>query len=311
MENVVVIGGGTGSFTILQGLKQYNINLKAVVNMADNGGSTGVLISEYGMLPVGDIRNCLVALSKDTKSMTKLFTYRFDKNLKNHNFGNLFLTALKDITGSYEEAIREASRILNIRGEVIPVTLDSINLHAELEDGQIIKGETNIDIPKHNGELRISRVFLHPNAHAYFKAIEAIENADLIVIGPGDLFTSLIPNILVRGIKEALNKSKAKKIFICSLMTKFGETNDYTVQDYYNVLVEYLGPCIDYVIYNKSDYPGDLLDKYAKQKQFPVYFSPKSNIKGNPKFIGGDFLNPTDIARHHPQKVAKAIMDLC
>ena len=311
MKNVLVIGGGTGSFTILQGLKKYHINLSAIVTMADDGGSTGTLRSEYGLLPIGDIRNCLVALSEDTKIMVELFNHRFDKSLKNHSFGNLFLAALKDITGNYENAIKEASKILNVRGEVFPVTLDNIRLHAELEDGTIIKGETNIDIPKHSGEIPIKKVFLHPEAHAYYKAIEAINNADVIVLGPGDLFTSIIPNILVKGIKDAINESNAKKIYVCNLMTKHGETNDFAVEDFYNVLISYLGPCIDYVVYNRSDFPAELLETYAQQKQYPVYFSSKDIIAGKPRFIEKDLVNPTNMVRHDPQKLAKAIIDLC
>ena len=311
MKKIVVIGGGTGSFTILRGLKKYDIKLSCIVSMADDGGSTGILRSEFGILPIGDVRRCLLALADNTGTLNKLFTYRFGEQLSGHSFGNLFLTALKEITGSMETAIKEAERILKTRGHVLPVTFDDIKLFAELETGEIITGETNIDIPKHNAETPIKRVFLEPKAYAYHKAIEAIHNADLVVIGPGDLFTSVIPNLLVEGISEAICNTKAKKVYVCNLMTKYGETNDYKVQDFYNKLIEYLGkPCIDHVLYNINDIPKDLLLRYAEQKQFPVKFDPSKKINGNPEFVAGDFINVTDIARHNSEKLARKIMEL-
>ncbi len=311
MKRIVVIGGGTGSFTILQGLKKYDIKLSCVVSTADDGGSTGLLRSEFGVLPVGDVRRCLLALSDNTKTLNKLFNYRFGEQLSGHSFGNLFLTALESITGSMESAIREAERILKTRGKVYPVTFDDVKLFAELENGEIIKGETNIDVPKHNGDIGIKKVFLERKAFAYHKAIEAIHNADIIVIGPGDLYTSIIPNLLVEGISDAIINSSAKKVFICNLMTKYGETNDYAVQDFYNKIIEYLGkPCVNYVLYNTSEFPKELLLTYAEKKQFPIKFDKNVKIVGNVEFIGDDFLNITDIARHNSEKLARKIMGL-
>ncbi len=311
MQRIVVIGGGTGSFTILQGLKKYDIKLSCVVSTADDGGSTGILRSEFGVLPVGDVRRCLLALSDNTGTLNKLFTYRFGEQLSGHSFGNLLLTALQEITGSMESAIREAEKILKTRGKVLPVTFDDVKLFAELETGAIVKGETNIDVPKHNGDIPIKRVFLEKKAYAYHKAIEAIHNADVIVIGPGDLYTSIIPNLLVEGISEAIINSSAKKVFICNLMTKYGETNDYAVQDFYNKITEYLGkPCVDHVLYNTNSIPKELLLKYAEKKQFPVKFDKTKKITGTVEFIGDDFVNVTDIARHHSEKLARKIMGL-
>ena len=209
MKKVVVIGGGTGVFTVLSGLKKYDYALSAIVTMADDGGSTGVLREEFGMLPPGDVRRALVALSaSDNKVMSELFNFRFEKesSLKGHSLGNLLLTALEKITGSFSDALKEAVNILNVKGEVIPVTLERTKLHAELENGAIIEGESNIDIPKHDPHLKIINEYLNPKAKANPDAVRAIKEADFVIIGPGDLFTSLIPNLLVDGIPEAIRQ---------------------------------------------------------------------------------------------------------
>src|SRR3989338_10208038 len=237
-KKIVVIGGGTGTFTVLSGLKKYPVELTAIVSMADDGGSTGVLRDEFGMLPAGDIRRALVALSSyPEKFLTDLFTYRFrDSEVDGHNFGNLILVALERVTGSFEHAVAAASRLLDVRGRVLPVTFSDVRLYAELENGEIIKGETNIDIPKHDGRLLIRRVWLQPKGRANPKALNAIMNADMIIIGPGYLFTSIIPNFLVSGIQNALWKSKAKKVYVANLMTKYGETNGFSGADFLAVL---------------------------------------------------------------------------
>src|SRR3990167_1058978 len=214
MKKVVVIGGGTGVFTVLSGLKEYEYELSAIVTMADDGGSTGILREEFGILPPGDIRRALVALStSDNKILSDLFNYRFKEGagLRGHNFGNLLLTALERITGSFSSAIAEAGKILSVEGTVIPVTLEKSRLMAELENGKIIKGEMNIDIPSHDGHLKIKRVWLEPNANLNAEAKRALLEADAIVLGPGDLYTSLMPNLLIKGFREALRASKAKK----------------------------------------------------------------------------------------------------
>ena len=307
---IVSIGGGTGSFTVLRGLKKYDINLAAIVSMADDGGSTGILRSEFGILPVGDVRRCLLAMA-DKDIWYELFTYRFPEQLSEHSLGNLLLKALEDLKGDMDSAIQEAENILKTRGKVLPVTLDDTRLYAELENGTVIKGETNISIPKHNADELIKKVYLKPKAFAYYKAVDAIAEADMIVIGPGDLYTSVLPNLLVEGISEAICKSKAKKTYICNLMTKHGETNDYSVQDFYNKIVEYLGDlCVDYVLYNSNSIPKELLEKYAEQKQYLVKFDPSIEIKGEAEFIADDFVNITDIARHDSKKLARKIMEL-
>lgn len=312
MRNIVVIGGGTGTFMVLTGLKKYAKNISAIVAMSDSGGSSGILRDELGVLPPGDIRRCLVALSNSDKLMRDLFNYRFkDGGLAGHTFGNLFLSALEKITGSFEKTVLEAAKILSIEGEVIPVTTGKTDIWALLENGQKIKGETNIDIPKHDGNLKIKKVWLQPPIKASRRALQAIKKAQLIVIGPGDLYSSVIPNLLVQGISRAIAKSKAKKIYICNLMTKFGETNDFCVFDFVAVLEKYLGRgVIDYVIFNKSKLPKKLLKKYALQKKFPVKFDTQSdfNKKGKPKYIGADVASHRTLIRHHPDKLAKLIL---
>lgn len=314
MKNIVVIGGGTGTFTVLSGLKKYTKNICAIVTMFDNGGSSGVLRDELGVLPPGDIRRCLVALSNSDKLMRNLFNYRFkDGGLRGHSFGNLFLSALEKLTGSFEKAVVEAGRILAIDGQIIPVATQQANLYAKLENGQVIKGETNIDIPKHDGNLKIEKVWLQPSVKATKQALEAIKKAGLIVIGPGDLYTSIIPNLLVRGISRAIAKSRAKKIYIASLMTKFGETNGFALSDFVKVIEKYLGRrVLDYVIFNQSKLPPRLLKKYAREKKFPVKCDIKQpfNLKIKPKYLGTDVVSHRTLIRHHPDKLAKLILTI-
>lgn len=308
MKKVVTIGGGTGSYTLLTGLKKYNIDISAIVNMVDNGGSTGKLRDELGDLPVGDLRRCLIALSEETDFMRKLFTYRFGEVASGHSLGNLLLTALTDITGDLESALSEAEKLLNTKGKVIPSTLDDINICAVLENGQVIEGETNIDVPKHNGDYKIKEVYLKPKAFSYYKANEAIENADMIIIGPGDLYTSIIPNLLVKGISESIKESKAKKIYVCNIMTKYGETNNYCVHDFYEKLRGYLCCDVDVILYNSKKISSELEEKYAEQKQHPVVLNGKEI--NEVELIGEDLLSETDIARHDPQKLGRKVMEI-
>jgi len=269
MKNVVVIGGGTGVFTVLTGLKDYAFHLSAIVTTADDGGSSGVLREEFGILPPGDIRRALVALSSDSPVLANLFNYRFENGtgLKGHSFGNLFLTALERITGDFNQAIKEASKILGIKGKVIPVTLDYTRLFARLENDFIVVGESNIDVPKHDGSLFIEEVFLNPEPKANKEAIKAIKEADIIIVGPGDLYTSIIPNFLVKGIKEAIKKSRAKKVYICNTMTKYGETNKFTAEDFFATLEKYIGKgVIDYFLVNVEKPKNCYLGKYDKEK---------------------------------------------
>lgn len=287
-KRITVIGGGTGVFTVLVGLKHLPYHLSAILTMADDGGSSGVLREEFGILPPGDIRRALLALApSSTQNLAKLFNFRFKDGtgLKGHSFGNLLITALERITGRFDLAVKEAAKILNISGDIIPVTLDNTRLFARLENGLLIVGETNIDIPKHNANLKIKEVFLNPPAKINPEAKKAILNADLIILGPGDLYTSLIPNLLIKGVKEAIKKSRAKKIYFCNIMTKYGETNGFRAKDFLMTLEKYLGKnVLDYFIINTKKPKAEYLKKYLREKKELIRFDPKEFI-GYPVFV--------------------------
>lgn len=310
MKSVVVVGGGTGVFTVLSGLKNFPYTLKAIVSMADDGGSTGVLREEFGVLPPGDIRRALVALShSDNKIMSELFNYRFNEGstLKGHSVGNLLLTALERITGSFNNAVKEAVKILNVKGEVIPVTLENTRLCAELEDGKIIHGEANIDVPKHNGALKIKRIFLDPEVKANKDAVEAIKTADIVILGPGDLYTSILPNLAVKGITDAVKNTKGKVVYIVNIMTKYGETNSFQASDFVRVMEEHVGKgVIDYAVINTQTPTNGVLERYEEEKDEPVAFD-KKNFNGNVKVVTGKFLRNGQFLRHDPDKLAKTL----
>lgn len=312
-HNIVVIGGGTGTFTVLSALKKLpGVKLSAIVSMADDGGSSGILRDQYGVLPPGDIRRALVALSASGDVMRNLFNYRFKEGgLRGHSFGNLFLTALEKVTGDFASAVREASQILNVDGEIIPVTLDDVRLYAKLEDGKVIRGERNIDIPKGNYRARIEKVWLVPEARINPDAGRALHNADLIVIGPGDLYTSLAPNLLVKGIPRAIRESKAKKVYVVNLMTKFGETHGFKGEDFVKEIEKYLGKnVLDYVIFNNKRPSKTVLERYKKEKaEFVV--PPKIQGWGKTKFICADLLDSGKFVRHDPRrKLANVLISL-
>src|SRR3989344_5030078 len=245
MKKVVTIGGGGGRYVVLCGVRGFRVDITAVVSMFDSGSSSGILRDEFGVLPPGDVRRCLLALSdgKRAEILRELFNYRFNggTGLSGHSFGNLFLVALSGIYGSDIEAIRKASELLDLKGKVLPVSLDKCDLHAILENGEEIIGETNIDIPKHDGSTKIQRVFLEPSATLFEEADRALREADLIIIGPGDPYTSVIPNLIVGGMKEALRDSKGKKIVVTNLMSKWGETHGFAASDMARELLTYSG----------------------------------------------------------------------
>ncbi len=313
MKNVVTIGGGTGTYVVLTALKNFDFNLSAVVSMCDDGGSTGQLRDDYGVLPPGDIRRSLIALSATSRSLRRLFDFRFkDGALDGHNFGNLFLTALEKSEGSFHQAVLTASQLLNVKGRVIPVTLSNVRLRAELENGEVISGETNIDIPKHNPKLKIKKVFIKPAAHPNRHALEAIKNANLILIGPGDLYTSIIPNLLVRGIAKAIRSSRARKILICNLMTKNGETNDYSVTDFLEAVESYLGKeTIDCLLINSKKPGGVRLKRYAEENCEPVILSKDYKDKvSKASVVKADLLAKSGLIRHDPKKLGQQILNL-
>jgi uncharacterized cofD-like protein len=310
---IAVIGGGTGNFSVLTGLKLYKpLELTAIVSMMDDGGSTGVLRSEFGILPPGDVRQCMIALSEESALIQRLFQYRFKGSLGNHSFGNLFHLALSQITGDEEQAISEMSKILKIAGEVVPVTLESVRLNAELEDGTKVSGETNIDLPKHNPDLRIAKLFLDPAASANPKALAAIEAADYIILSPGDLFTSTLPNFLVGNMAEAVVNAKALRIYVCNLMTKHGETTGFTAEDHIRTLHHYLGrPCIDAVLVNSAEPTAAQIAEYAEENAYPVKFDEAALWDlGVKQVIASRLMSAHSLIRHDTNKVAWELFKL-
>lgn len=274
-KKIVCVGGGTGTFVALRGLKYYPVDLAAIVTMSDSGGSNSRIRDEFGLLPTSDIRQCLVALADENGGvglLRKLFMYRFEKGkgISGMTFGNLFMAALADILGSQKEAIRQTSKVLRIRGTVIPISFTKTNLSAEYENGHVVREEHFIDEPTHDGTMRITKVYLRPQAHANKQAIEAILSADLIVLGPGDLYTSLIPNLLVTGIRQAIQKSKAKKAYILNLMTKYGQTYNFKASDHIKTLEKYVGQTLTHVLVSTSKLPARALTLYAKFREYPV-----------------------------------------
>lgn len=309
-RKIVVIGGGTGSFTVLRGLKG-RVSLSAVVSMFDSGGSTGVLRDEFGVLPPGDVRRCLVALADEDSVLRKLFAYRFaeESSLRGHSFGNLFLTALAEIAGSEKEAIRQAERILHVKGRVLPVSLDHCQLCAELEDGTTVRGEANIDIPSHDPGLKITKVWLEPPAKANEAAVKAIEGADVVVIGPGDLFTSVVPNLLVKGIPEALERSGAKKVYVCNLMTKPGETSGFSASEHLRSVLAYGGK-VDVMVCNSTEGSPGLLKKYAEKHQLPVKVDEEAIRNAGVELVCGDVMTAPELIRHDSEKLARLLLAL-
>lgn len=314
MKKVVRIGGGSSGYSLLHALKDLPIELTAVVNMFDSGGSSGVLRDEFGILPPGDIRRALAAMAEGSKGeiLRKLFNFRFNTggSVNGHSFGNLFLAALSSIYGSDIAGIKKASELLDVKGTVLPVSLDRSHIHATLEDGSEVVGETNIDVPKHDGTLKIKKVFLDPVARIFEETDRAIREADVIILGPGDLYTSIIPNILVSGVPEALQASHAKTIVICNLMTKWGETHGFSVSDMVRELLTYSGlRKFDYAICDTSKLDPKLVKAYEAEKKYPMKYDERISDYAK-DVITGDFFSEADIARHDPDKLAKMIASL-
>lgn len=325
-KNIVTIGGGTGSFTLLSGLKKYPVKLSAIVSMADDGGSTGVLRDELGVLPPGDVRQCLVALSESSKELRELMNYRFENGgLKGHSFGNLFLSALEKLNGSFSKGVEEAIKILNVKGEVIPVTNEDVKLCMKLNNGKFLKGQNQIENNFNIEKIGIKKNYLMPEAKANRKAIQRILEADLIVIGPGNFYSSIVPNFLVKGIPEAIRKTKAKVVLNCNLVNKKGHTENFCLNDYADVVNKYIGADrIDYVAFNTKKPSENLVKKYESQKELLVKIGEMKDKNGKfeiikadllsgkkPKFSKADAIaNQRAFIRHDSDKLAKVLMKL-
>lgn len=324
-RKIAVIGGGTGSFTLLSALKTHTTQLAALVNMVDDGGSTGVLRDELGVLPPGDVRQCLIALS-DSPKVRDLFNYRFEEGtFQGHSFGNILLTALEKVTGNFSEAVETASDILRVNGTVIPATLDNVRLKLEWSEvSTVLQGERIIDSDYFKHDPRKATLTLTPNATANPMALAAIKDADLIVIAPGDLYTSLGPLLVIDGIGEALRSSKATKIYVSNLVTKQGQTEGFTVADHADEIERFAGGSfLDFVLYNKQQPDEELSLRYRQERAFPVAIDHERLVGKNYLAVGGSFLGlvaekesadilpvTRSLIRHDPGAVANAIIEL-
>ncbi len=313
----MVVGGGTGNHTTLTGLRNEDCNLSAVVAMTDSGGSSGRLRDEMGHLPPGDIRRCLMALAAETPQgnlMRRLFDYRFNSGngLSGHNFGNLLLTVLTEVTGNTISAIEEASQLLGIKGRVLPVTLTHSTLMARLDNGEELSGESVIDLRRDNLDVGIDYIWLDPKAYVYPPVLDAIERADAIILGPGDIYTSVLPNLLVEDVAEAINASSAVKVHICNLMTKPGESDGFRASSFVKLLMDYLGTGapLDYLIYNDSPFPARMVARYAADRQFPVELDRKECASVVKEIVTAPLLASGVYLRHDPVALAQTIMEI-
>lgn len=318
--NIIAIGGGNGLSTLLSGLKKFvgGVNglpvsigkLSAIVTVSDDGGSSGRLRDELQMPPPGDIRNCMVALSEDSLLLSRLFRYRFGGNghLGGHSFGNLFLAALTDVTGDFAEAVRLSSEILASKGHIYPATLSDVRIAAELRDGSVIRGETNV------GKVgpEIERLYLEPSdCEPHPDAIAAIQAADIITLGPGSLFTSLLPPLLVRGVPEAIEESPAVKVFICNLMTQPGETDGMTSKRHLEVVREYAPDLnFDYLIVNDRQITSEQAERYAREgsEQIGVHGSIGTAHVEGAEIVYANLLDDGEKVRHHPERLARTVL---
>jgi uncharacterized cofD-like protein len=327
--NIVAIGGGTGLSTLLRGLKRYVegdgawsiARLGAIVTVTDEGGSSGALRQQFGMLPPGDIRNCIVALAEEEHLLSRLFSYRFgaqDSSLAGHSLGNLLLTALTDITGGFDNAILAASEVLAIRGDIYPSTLDDVRLRATLADGTELVGEVAIS-GSHLGEspakkpdhARIMHLAIDPaDAKPVGRALEAIAAADMILIGPGSLYTSVIPNLLIKPLADALRRAKALRVYICNVMTQPGETEGYTAEEHLSAVVEHAGLVADVMILNGRRPSEVILETYAAQQQHPVQFDINAIRELGVTPFFGDIIEEGNYVRHDSAALAETVFRL-
>ncbi|EIW20984.1 MULTISPECIES: gluconeogenesis factor YvcK family protein [Pelosinus] len=307
---VTVIGGGTGLSVLLRGIKSVTSNITAIVTVADDGGSSGRLREDLGMIPPGDLRNCLVALADTEPLMEKLFQHRFGGTggLAGHNFGNLFIAAMTEVLGDVEQALKESSKVLAVRGRVLPASTQTVRLWAKMTDGSIVEGESQIPLVN----KRIARVYLQPEETMPVESsLEAIRDADAIILGPGSLYTSILPNLLVRGVADTLRKSQAVKIYICNVMTQPGETDGYSASEHVQAILDHVGPgVIDYVVINNQNVAEELQQKYADQGAYPVKNDAEKVEAMGIKVTQADVINETNLVRHDPLKLSRTIVSM-
>ena len=305
---VTVVGGGHGLSVLLRGIKQATSNVTAVVTVADDGGSSGRLREELGIIPPGDLRNCLVALADTEPLMEKLFQHRFGgkSELSGHSFSNLFIAAMTEVTGDVEKALKQSSKVLAVKGRVLPASTESVRLDAIMEDGSIVCGESQIpEVHK-----RIHRVKLFPeHVEAVQSSLDAIREASAVVLGPGSLYTSIMPNLLVEGIGDAICRTKATKIYICNVMTQPGETDGYTASMHVKAILDHAGrKAVDYVIVNDTEVPEELQRQYAAQGSYPVVVDEPELKALGVGVIKADLITANDAIHHDPKKLADSVM---
>lgn len=315
MKKILTVGGGSGQFALLSGLRDLEgIEITSVVSMIDSGGSTGRLRDEYGILPPGDVLKCILALSPFRDIARTILLKRFisDRRLQGHNAGNMLLTMLSRYTGSFPRGVQALAEILDVKGTILPVTVERATLVAELTDGNRIYGEKAIDIPRGNQREKIRDVFLVPHhsdsISVYPPVIQAIKEADYIIIGPGDLFTSIIPTLIFPKVKEVLQESRASRIYVINIMTKFGETQNFKAHDFVQKLEEYTGKKMDTIVYNTEKPREKIIQPYTEQQAEFVEFDEKNEFWKDRKVFASDLLdNTSDIIRHDSEKLASLI----
>jgi uncharacterized cofD-like protein len=316
-KKVVCFSGGNAiPRTILMPLKKYPVDITSITSMVDNGGSSGQFREDFNVLPPGDIRRHILALSNASDWKKELWNFRFGKEKfdgghKGHNFANAFITGLEYNLKDYDKVLKVVNGFMEVKGKVLPATIEQTQIYAELENGEIIKGEDEIDVPKkHDPNLKIKKVYLEPEAKAYQPSLDAVAEADLITIGPGDLYSSSIPCLLMKGMKEAFKKTKAKKIFICNTMTKLGETNNFSVSDFVNEAEKYMGCDFDYVIYNTEIPSKERLEKFKKEELGILDLVKVDKNLDEEKFIGTKIIEKTGPIVHNPEKLVKLLISL-
>jgi len=327
-KRIVTVGGGTGSFTLLSGLKRFPVDISAIVSMADDGGSTGVLRDELGVLPPGDVRQCLVALSESSERLRELMNYRFDEGgLSGHSFGNLFLSALEKVNGSFASGVEEAMDILKVRGEVIPVTEQDVSLLLRLADGGVLRGEDEINRSRDLQSRGIGKFGFSGKVSAYTKAVSRVKRADMIVIGPGNLYCSLLPNLIIKDFAEAIRKSKAEVVYVANLTNKAGHTLGWDVDAYVREIERYIGKGrVNAVVWNARQLDSALVRKYERSegKGVVVGFDPEKCAERTYRLVRADVVSRIPpkrdgsdrvshmraFIRHDPERLARAIMFL-
>lgn len=312
---IVVVGGGTGLSTMLRGIKKYTENITAIVTVADDGGGSGILRDDLGILPPGDIRNCILALAETEPLMEQLLNYRFSEgSLTGQSFGNLFLAAMHGISQNFEEAVKRVSDVLKVKGTVLPVTLTDVHINARLANGEVIKGECNISKGQKTGEYKIDRIELVPeNAEILPDALCAINDADAIVLGPGSIYTSIIPNLIVKGVSEAIKNSPAKVLYVCNIMSQPGESDEMTAFDHVRAIIRHsCEGMIDVCIANKENIPENLVHNYTLEKSSPVRIDEDKFAAAGITLVKENLISVKDgkYVRHNYDKLAKVIFDL-